>query len=207
MVETVFDRIHQFGHADTDQAEQGAQGNIERQRTATRGGHRRHGENRLRSDHRIADRRCRGAGHGHRNQRARAQFEQQQLHGQNNGRHGRTEYRSHASGGAGGEQGLALDCGHVQQLADQRTERTAGGDDRAFRAERAAGADGNRRGHRFQEGNAWCDLALIQQYLFHRFGNAVTADCCRSPARHRADDQATDGRNHDDPQAKMVFSG
>ncbi len=71
------------------------------------------------------------------------EFEQEQFDGQENGGDGRAEDGGHSGGGAGGEKRFALDGGGAEQLADQRTERPAGGDDRAFGAERAAGADGD----------------------------------------------------------------
>jgi hypothetical protein len=92
----------------------------------------------------------------------------------------------------------------VQQLADQRTQGTAGGDDRAFRSERTTAADGHRRGNRLEPGQAWFDATLIEQHLFHRFGNAMATDGAGAVARHDADDDAADGGYEDDPKSKLV---
>src|SRR5207245_3770213 len=48
----------------------------------------------------------------------------------------------HAGGRSRRQQRLPFDGGGVQELPDQRAHGAAGGDDRALRAERAAGADG-----------------------------------------------------------------
>ncbi len=79
-------------------------------------------------------------------------------------------------GGAGGEERLALDRGRLEELSEQGAERAAGRDDRAFGPERAAGSDRDRGGERFQKRHPRRDPALVEQDLFHRFGNPVSAN-------------------------------
>ena len=78
-------------------------------------------------------------------------LEEQELDGEEHGRHGAAEGGGHARGGARGEQRLALVGGRRSDLADERAERAAGGDDRPLGAERTAGADRDRRRERLQE--------------------------------------------------------
>ena len=72
----------------------------------------------------------------------------------------RGEDRRHARRRAGDEQRLAFGGGQVERLREERTERAARHDDRAFRAERAAGADrdggGERLEHRDLEARCGC---------------------------------------------------
>ena len=76
----------------------------------------------------------------------------------------------------------------LSNLADQRSERAAGGDDRAFGAERAAGADGDGGRERLEKGEPGRDAALVEQDLLHRLGDAVAADAGRAVAGHQPDD-------------------
>ena len=79
--------------------------------------------------------------------------------------------------------------------------------DGAFRAERAAGADGERRGQRLENAHPHANLALADQYGFHRFGNAVALEGRLPKVNHDPDQEAADRGNQDDPCAQMVMYG
>ena len=87
----------------------------------------------------------------------------------------------------------------VEDLANQRSQRTTGLDDRSLSAERAAGADGNRGRQRLQDRHARLDAAAIEQHRFHRFRNSMTFDLRRAILGHEADDEPADHGNEDDP--------
>ena len=91
----------------------------------------------------------------------------------------------------------------VQHLPEQRAERAAGGDDGPLRAERPAGADGDRRRERLEEGHPRRDAALVGEHLLHRLGDAVAADGLRAVARHQSHDQTADERHEDDPEPQV----
>ena len=99
-------------------------------------------------------------GHRHRHEAARLPFEQQQLDRQQHGRDRRAEDRRHAGRRAGHQQRLALGGGEVEELGEQRADRAAGHDDRPFGAERAAGADRDRRRQRLQHRDLAPDMRL-----------------------------------------------
>ncbi len=71
-----------------------------------------------------------------------------------------------------------LHRGQVEHLAEQRTDRAAGHDDRAFRPERTAGADRDRRRQRLQNRHLQHHLAFAEQDRLQRLGDAV-AGCAR----------------------------
>ena len=130
--------------------------------------------------------------HGH--IAARTPLEQQQLDGQHQCGERRVERCRHASRGAGNQQRLAFVCSQAQELREQRSDRTAGHDDRTLGAERPAGADGDRRRHRFEYGDSGLDPAAAEQDRFDRLRHPVTADLLRSVAGHQADHQTTGHR-------------
>ena len=76
-----------------------------------------------------------------------------------------------------------------KQLREQRADRAAGHDDRAFGAERAAAADRDRRGQRLQQRDLGRQPALAVEDRLDRFGNAVAADLVGAEPRHQPDDQ------------------
>jgi hypothetical protein len=71
------------------------------------------------------------------------------------------EGRRHPCCGTTSEQNFALGCRGVEDLSNERTDRAAGLNNRAFRAERSAGADCNRGGDRLQSGNARLNAAAV----------------------------------------------
>jgi hypothetical protein len=144
------------------------------------------------------------AGDGDRHEAARLPFEKQQLDRQQHGRDRRAERRRHARRRAGHEQRLAFGVREMKELREKRAERTAGHDDRPFRAERAAGADRDRRRQRLQDGDARLDAALADQDRLHRLGDPVAADLLRAEARHEADQKAPDHGDEHRPQAQRV---
>ena len=77
----------------------------------------------------------------------------------------------------------------MEELGEKRANGPAGHDDRPFRAEGAAGADGDRRGERLENRDLRLDQAAAEQDRFQRFGDAVAADFLRAVARHQTDDQ------------------
>ena len=121
--------------------------------------------------------------------RPRRELEQQQLDREHDRGERRAERGRHAGRGAAGEEDLALVGRHVDDLAEQRAERPAGDDDRALGAERAAGADGDRRRQRLGDAGAGRDPALSREHRLHRLGDAVAADD-RRPLGHQGHDAA-----------------
>ena len=77
----------------------------------------------------------------------------------------------------------------LEQLREQRADRAAGHDDRAFGAERAAAADRHRRRQRLQQRHFERQPAFAEEDGLDRFGDAVAADLVRPEPRHQADDQ------------------
>src|SRR5207244_11857991 len=63
----------------------------------------------------------------------------------------RGEDGRHPPGGAGHEQGLALDRRQTKGLAEQGSKRAAGDDDRSLGAVGTPGADRERRGQRLED--------------------------------------------------------
>ena len=175
---------------------------IERQSMRQTEIERAHLEHRARSHQPEVDAGGQGAGDHQRNEGTRLEFEQQQLDGENHAGNWRAEGRGHARRRSAGQQHFALGRGHVQQLADQRTDRAAGLDDGAFGAERSAGADGDRRRDRLQNRDLGLDAAAVDQHGFHGFGNAVAANLVGAVARHDADDDAADHRRDDHPAVR-----
>ncbi len=92
----------------------------------------------------------------------------------------------------------------ADNLAEEGTERRAGLDDRTFRAERAAGSDGERGGERLKQSDAKPHAAVAEENRFHGFRYAVAFEGRLPEMDHDADQQAADGRNQDDPQPKVV---
>src|SRR3546814_4456238 len=72
------------------------------------------------------------------------------LNSEQNGRQRCTENGGHASRGARDEQRLALCRTQAETLGEQRPDGSAGHNDRPFRTERTAAADGNGRGQGLQ---------------------------------------------------------
>jgi hypothetical protein len=64
----------------------------------------------------------------------------------------------------------------VKLLGEDRAEGAPRHDDRAFRTEGAASADGNRRGERFEQGDFELYAAATEQNGLQSFRNAVPAD-------------------------------
>ena len=147
---------------------------------------------------------CQRARDHERNERARLEFKQQQLDGENHSGDRSVEGGRHAGSGAAGEQHFALDRRGVERLADQRADRSARLNDRAFRAERAAGADRNGRRDGLQDGHTRGDPAAVEQHRLHGFRNAVALDFRRAVLGHDAHNEAADDRNDDDHPAEMV---
>src|SRR6185437_7300310 len=121
-------------------------------------------------------------------------LEEHDFDGEENGRHGRAEDRGHAGRRAGDQQRLALRGAQVKELREERAQGAARHDDRALGAERAAGADRDRRGERLQHGYLRLYPALTDEDRLERLGYAVPADLRRAVAGHEADDQAADHR-------------
>jgi hypothetical protein len=87
----------------------------------------------------------------------------------------------------------------MKELRDQRSDSTAGHDDRPFSAKRSARSDGNRCRHRLQYGHARLDPAAIDQDRFNGFRNAVPANAFGAVAGHETDDQRADNRDDENP--------
>ena len=92
----------------------------------------------------------------------------------------------------------------MHYLSNERTERAAGLNDRAFRTEWAARTDRDGRRDRFQDGYSGLNLAAVCEYGLHRFRNSVTFDLRRAVLRHDADHEASNDRNENHPWSEMV---
>jgi len=68
---------------------------------------------------------------------------------------------------------------------------------RPLGAERAAGADRDRRRQRLEHRELRLDAAAVDQDRLDRFGNAVAADPLGPIAGHESDDEADDGDDDD----------
>ena len=121
------------------------------------------GEDRAGAEQVAAQRAGGDAGDRDGDEAARLPLEEQQLDRQEDGRDRRGEDRRHAGRGARHQQRLALGVGEMEELGEERAEGAAGHDDRAFGAERAAGADRDRRGERLQDGDPRLDPAAVEQ--------------------------------------------
>ncbi len=121
-----------------------------------------------------------GAGQGHGDRASRLPFEEQQFDGEQHRGDGRGEGGRHSGGRAGYQQCFALDAGEMEELRDHRAERAAGHDDRAFGAERSAGADGDRRGERLEDRQARLNLAAVDQDGFDGFRECRGRGCGRN---------------------------
>jgi hypothetical protein len=135
-----------------------------------------------------------------------ATFEEQQFHGEKNGGDGSGEGCGHASGSTGHEKRFAFRGGEVKELRDHGAERAAGHDDRTFRAERAAGTDGDRRRNGFQQRDFGLDAAAVHQYGFDGFGDTVAADAFGAVPSHDADDERA-GNGHEQAEHTKMIAG
>src|SRR5579872_30440 len=95
----------------------------------------------------------------------------------------------------------------MKELRDHRSEGAAGHNDGAFRSERSAGSDGNRRGKRLKNGELRLHAAAVDQNRFDGFRDAVTANAVRAESRHEADDQRATNRDEYRPDAEMITGG
>ena len=136
----------------------------------------------------------------HRQIAARAPFEQQQLHREQHRRERGVEGCRHAGRGAGHQQGLALVGGQPEELCEQRANRATGHDDRPLGAERAAGADRDRRRDRLERSHPGLHLAPAQQDRLDRLRHAVAADLLRAEPGQQADQQAAADRSQQHQQ-------
>src|SRR5581483_12139258 len=76
-------------------------------------------------------------------------------------------------------------------------------DDRTFGAKRAAGTDGNRRRHGFQQSDAGTDLAPAAHDGLDRLRHSVPTDRLGTISRHEADYEAAHHRRADDQPPRM----
>ena len=95
----------------------------------------------------------------------------------------------------------------LELLREDRATRAARHDDRTFRTERAARADGNGSGNRFEDCDLRMNLAPAKENCFEGFRNSVSANFFRAITRHQADDDRSNDWNDNDPHAKMMPLG
>lgn len=127
--------------------------------------------------------------------------------GQQNGCQRSVERRRHAAGGTGNKQRFSFICGQVQVLSQDRTERPAGHDDGSLSAERATGADADRRRNRLEHSNFGFDAAAPGENGLNGLGHPMTANLVRTEPRHHADDQtAGDGGAQYQPPRMVLRS-
>jgi hypothetical protein len=141
------------------------------------------------------------------NEGARAEFEEQQLDGEDYTGDGRVEGGGHAGTGAAGQQNFSFVGGGGKKLTDQRTHRAAGLNNGTFGTEGTAGADGDGGGKRLQNRDFGFDAAAGGQHGFHGFGDAVAFNFFRTVFGHETDDQRADDRRDDDPRADLGMFG
>src|SRR6185369_14287710 len=94
----------------------------------------------------------------------------------------------------------------MEHLSDQRSEGSAGLNNRAFGAEWSAGADGDRGRDWLQNRDLWFDTAAIGENGFHSLGNPVSTNFARTILGHQPNDDSTDHRNDDHPITEMMLA-
>jgi hypothetical protein len=193
------DLAYEGGDHATQQTEDREHGHFTEPAEPVRG----HGEQRAGACIRGMNTRGHARRHRKRNERARRELEEQQLDREDDRGKRRTERRGHTRGRARGEQNLALRRRHSQHLAEQRTEGTAGHDDRTLGTERTAGADRDRSRHRLRDGSVRLDATLSHEHRFHRFRDAVTFDDGR-PQREQRHEQPAGHRGGNEPPLRVV---
>src|SRR6185295_4092048 len=199
-LESIFNAVGDSGDSHRQESDHGAKHRVERERRIAgleEVGDRKHGR---RSHHGHADGGGNGRSESNGNYRSRPILEQQQLDGKQHRRNRASESSGHTGGGTRGEQGLALVRRDVKMLPDQRSKRATSGDDRPLGAKWATGADRDRRGERFEDGNASGNAALTVENALHHLGNAVTANGRGSVTRHEAHDEPTNDGNKQQQQ-------
>ena len=200
LLEHVLDAVREARDAHGADADDQPQHRVRDERGTARLSERRDREDRRRAAKCRANAGGDGGGKGHRDERARAILEQEQLHREQHGAHGTAERRRHAGRGAGGEQRLPLVGGDANHLSRERAKRTARRDDRSFRAERTAGSDRDRGGDRLEKEHSRGNATLAVEHALHHLGYPVTANRRRAVARHHPDDDRAPYRDCDDEQ-------
>ena len=162
-------------------------------------------EHRTRAHQELANaRRQRGRNHKG-NEGAPAKFKQKKLDRQDDSGNRSIECRGHAGARAAGQQDFALRGSGRNQLADERTERSAGLNDRSLGAERAAGANRDGRRDGLEDRDFSFDAALGSENRLHRFRDAVPLNFRRAILRHEPDDDSANDRNDDHPRAELII--
>src|SRR3954468_5835177 len=93
----------------------------------------------------------------------------------------------------------------MEQLREKRADRATGHNDRAFGTKWTARADRDCGRNRFQDRDLRLNQTAAEQNRFERFRDAVAADFLRAVARHQTNDQRTDRRRENDPDAEMMM--
>ena len=130
-------------------------------------------KHRLIAEQSQADRDGQRVGEHQRNEGTRLKLEQQKFNGQQRSGNRSVEHRGQAGARAAGQQNFALRRRRRNQLADERTERSAGLNNRPLGAERPAGANSDGRRNRLEDRDFGFDAALGREHRFHRLGDAV----------------------------------
>src|SRR5207253_5293642 len=115
-------------------------------------------------------------------------IEEEQLEPQENGGDRRGEDGRHPPGGAGYEEGLALDRRQAKGLAEQGSKRAAGDDGRSLGGVGTPGADRERRGQRLEDRDLGIHPAPPDENRLEGFRDTVAADLLGAVARHQTDD-------------------
>ncbi len=203
--EPILDRVHEARDGDRRGADERADRHVDGERQRRGRGHVRHREDGCRADEGDAHCGRDGRRERHGDEGAGPILEEKQLDREQHCGDRAAERRGHAGGGAGREQRLPLGRRRRHDLSEPRAERAAGRDDRPFGAERAPGADRDRRRQRLQQGHAARDAARVGEDLFHCLGNAVAADRGRPEPRHDPDEDAPGDRHEDHPDAEPMI--
>jgi hypothetical protein len=94
----------------------------------------------------------------------------------------------------------------MKQLRENRPARATGHDNRKFRPEWAAGANGNGGGDWLEESDLGLNQTPAEQNRFERFRNAMSADFFRAISRHESDDERAGDRRQNYPDTEMIVN-
>ena len=204
MLELVFDPIQCPAESHRGKTAHHAEQDVVQQTRRNAEIHAAHLEHRIPPHHHKPRGRRQRAGDHERNEGTRSKFKQQQFNRQYHSGDRRVECRRHSRPGAACQQHFALNGRHLEQLADQRADRPSRLNNRPFRAERPARADGHRHRKRLENGDLRMNPAAARQHRFHRLGNAVSLDLRRAVLGHQPDHKPACRRQQNYPQAEMV---
>ena len=126
------------------------------------------------------------------------------LHREQDGRGRRRENRRHSSRRSRHEQCRPFGRGAVEGLGEERAERAARHDDRAFRTEGPPLPIEIAEERGFEDGDLRAHSAAPDQNRFHRLRYPMVSDLFRPEPRHKADQKAAGHRHEDRPRPQII---